>query len=202
MKNRYLTLATLAGVLLAVPLGRSQDSAAPAGGKIGVINIQNAIASTVEGKKALAALDVKYAPKRDKLQKEQGDIAALQDQLQKQAATISDEERARLTRELDEKQRVFKREQEDDQADFQADSQDAVQRIGQRMVKVINDYAAKNGYAVVLDPVAVQLPVYYVGSGVDITDPIVKLYDQANPVTSPAASSSKPATPAPAKPKP
>jgi len=209
MKNRYLTLAALSGVLLWAPLGRSQDAAAAStGGKIGVINIQQAIASTAEGKKALSALDVKYAPKRDKLQKDQADISALQDQLQKQAATLSDDERTRLTRELDEKQRLFKREQEDDQADFQADSNDAVQRIGQRMVKVIDNYAAQNGFAVVLDPVAVQMPVYYVGKGVDITDPIVKLYDQANPVSgasAPAAKSTapagKPAAPA-AKPKP
>ncbi|HEV2178218.1 MAG TPA: OmpH family outer membrane protein [Terriglobia bacterium] len=198
MKNRYLTLAALSALLLGAPVGRCQGAAAAStGGKIGVINIQQAIAGTAEGKKALAALDVKYAPKRDKLQKDQADISAIQDQLQKQAATLSDDERERLTRELSDKQRLFKREQEDDQADFQADSQDAVQRIGQRMVKVIDDYAAQNGFAVVLDPVAVQMPVYYVGKGVDITDPIVKLYDQANPATGAPA-----AKPAATKPKP
>jgi len=102
---------------------------------------------------------------------------------------------------LDQKQRLFKRDQDDDQADWQADNQDAVQRIGQKMVKVINDYAQKGGYALVIDDS--QLPVYYVAKGVDITDPIVKLYDQANPAASaPASSPSASATKPAAKPKP
>ena len=62
------------------------------------------------------------------------------------------------------------------------------------MVRVINDYAQQNGYALVLDPAAVQMPVYYAARGLDITDAIIKRYDSANPGESPAASSS----PAPA----
>jgi outer membrane protein len=203
MRNRFIMLGVLASALSARALFAGQDpSTTSASGKIGVINIQQAIAQTGEGKQALDAIQKKYQPKREELQRRQDEINALQDQLQKQSATLSDEERGRLTRELDEKQRVFKRSQEDDQADFQADTQEAVQRIGQKMVRIIDDYAQKNGYALVIDPAGVQMPVYYVAKGIDITDPIVKLYDSANPApASAAAVSSAPKAPA-SKPKP
>lgn len=178
------------------------------GEKLAVINIQQAIAQTSEGKQALDTIQKKYEPKRQALQREQDEVNALQEQLTKQGPTLSDDESARLRRELDQKQRLFKRDQDDDSADYQADNQDAVQNIGQKMVKVINEYAQKNGYSLVIDDS--QLPVYYVAKGVDITEPIVKLYDQTNPASgapaasAPATSPARPsaARPAAAKPKP
>ena len=189
-------MSTALAMVLSAMLCAAQDPST-GGEKLAVINIQQAIAQTSEGKQALDAITKKYEPKRQTLQRQQDEINALQDQLTKQSATLSDDESARLRRELDQKQRLFKRDQDDDQADWQADNQDAVQRIGQKMVKVINEYGQKNGYALVIDDS--QLPVYYVAKGVDITEPIVKLYDQANPVSaasaasSPAASAPKPA---------
>jgi outer membrane protein len=187
-------MGVLASALSVPALFAGQDPApTTTSGKIGVINIQQAIAQTGEGRQALEAIQKKYEPKRQELQRRQDEINSLQDQLQKQSATLSDEERGRVSRELDEKQRIFKRSQEDDQADFQADTQEAVQRIGQKMVRIIDDYAQKSGYALVIDPAGVQMPVYYVAKGIDITDPIVKLYDSANP----AAASAAPASSAP-----
>jgi len=196
MRNRFIMAGVLASALSAAALFAGQDPATTSpSGKIGVINIQQAIAQTGEGRIALEAIQKKYEPKRQELQRRQDEINALQDQIQKQSATLSDEERGRLTRELDEKQRIFKRSQEDDQADFQADTQEAVQRIGQKMVRIIDDYAQKSGYALVIDPAGVQMPVYYVAKGIDITEPVVKLYDSANPA--PAAASAAPASSAP-----
>jgi len=199
MRSRMLVWMTFLGVLGVATLAAGQDPATTAGAKIGVINIQQAIAATGEGKAALSELEKKYAPKREELQRRQDEVNALQEQLQKQAATLSDEERARLTRDLDQKQRLFKRMQDDDNSDWQADNQDAVQRIGQKMVRVISEYAAKNGFALVIDPIQVQMPVYYVAQGLDITEPIVKLYDAANPAALPAAAAPATKTTKPAQ---
>lgn len=193
MRNRFLSLAVFACLLAGPALVLGQDPSIGAGAKIGVINIQLAITNTAEGKSALGELQKKYEPKRTDLQQKNQEIASLQDQLNKQSATLSDDERARLTRTIEEKQRLFKREQDDAQSDFQADQQEMVQRIGQKMVKVINDYAQQNGFSLVMDDS--QLPIYYVAKGVDITEPIIKLYDAANPVAG-ATSTSTSAAPA------
>ena len=192
MKNRLFSSGVAFCLLVLPGLAHSQDAAT--GNKIGVINIQEAIAATGEGKKAFADIQKKYEPRRNDLERQQQEINALQDQLQKQATTLSDEERVRLQRELDEKQRLFKRAQEDAQTDFQNDNQEAVRRIGQKMVRVINEYAQQNGFAVVMDDA--QVPVYYVAKGYDLTEAVTKKYDAANPAESPAAAASTPKAPA------
>jgi outer membrane protein len=192
---RALSLVLLTGL---VPLlAKGQDPApAPTTGRIGVINIQAAIANTGEGKKAFADLDKKYAPRRQDLQDQQTAINALQDQLQKQGTTLSDDEQRRLSRELQEKQTHFKRAQEDAQADFSTDSQEVVSRVGQKLVKLVDDYARQNGYSVVIEAnpqPQQQLPLfYYVAPQVDITEEMIKRYDAAYPVTADAGAGSTP----------
>lgn len=184
MKNLATTLTVL--LCLGVWPTTIHAQAPSAGtGKIGVINIQEAIASTAEGKKAFADLQKKYAPRQQELQRLQQEIQSIQDQLQKQAATLSDEEQRRLSREAEEKQKQLKRSTEDANAEFQADRDDAVRLIGQKMVRLIGDYAQQNGFALVVD--SAQIPVYYASKEIDLTEAMVKRYDTANPVAADAA---------------
>ena len=204
MKTRVLTI-TLLLCVGAAPAGLlAQSSGTP--GKIGVISIQEAILSTAEGKKAMADLQKKYQPRQQEIQKLQQDIQAVSDQLQKQAATLGDEEQRRLNRDLEEKQKLLKRSTEDAQADFATDRDEMFRRIGQRMVKQIDDYARQNGFTLVIG--SDQLPIYYAAKEVDLTDEVVKLYDAANPVEAPITGgpagtrSVAPSAAKPAKPKP
>lgn len=196
MKNRVVICTILAVLLSFATIAAAQDPA-PTGvaGKIGLISIQQAILATGEGKQAMEELQKKYEPRRTQLQRDQDSITQLTDQLQKQGPTLSDEEAGRLRRELDRKQSQFKREQEDAQSDFQADNQEVGNKIGGKMVNIIRDYAQKNGYSVVMDLSQAQgASIFYAAAGVDITEPIVKLYDQANPVAA-APAAAKPAAP-------
>ena len=202
MKNRLIGLIGL----LAVTGGSFSlhaQSAGPAQGKVGVINIQAAIANTAEGKKALGDLQKRYQPRQQELQRLQQEIQSIQDQLTKQSATLSDEEQARMNRDAEAKQKMLKRSAEDAQNDFNHDRDETVNKIGQKMVRVINDYAQQNGFTLILDDG--QIPIYFAAKDIEITEEIIKRYDAANPVADTAAST-KPATssatPAPApKPK-
>lgn len=143
MKNRSIALAMLP-LVLAGPLALRAQAAAPAaGGKVGVINIQAAIAGTTEGKKVITDLQKKYQPRQQELQRLQQEIQAIQDQLTKQGPALSDEEQGRLSREAEEKQTQLKRSSEDAQNDFNHDRDDAINRIGQKMVQVIRQYASR-----------------------------------------------------------
>ncbi len=211
MKRLFTALTALLTALAVPALLQAQSPATSGGGKIGVINIQQAIAGTAEGRKALEDLQKKYQPRQADLQRQQQEIQNLQDQLQRQAATLSDAEAIRLRRELADKQKLFQRAQEDAQSDFQEDRQDVINRIGQKMVQMIQQYAKENGYSLILDaqiPVVgtnqvadAQIPIYYADKNVDITGDIVKRYDAANPVAgapaapSGAAPAAKPAAP-------
>ena len=62
--------------------------------------------------------------------------------------------------------------------------------------------ARENGYSIVLDTSGQNSPILYASNQVDVTQDIIRLYDQAYPVKAGAAPSSTPAKPAaaPAKP--
>ena len=202
MKNRLLTFATLLGFLAGTAALHAQSPAPATGAKVAVINMQAAIANTAEGKKALGDLQKKFTPRRADLEKQQQEISALQDQLQRQATTLSDDEQRRLSRELDDKQRIFKRAQEDFQAEGQQEQQDIGQRIGGKMVKLLDDYAQKNGFELVIDATPQTLPIYYIAPQMDLTETMIKLYDAANPVAAEATPAVKPPEKPAAKPKP
>jgi outer membrane protein len=185
MKTRLANLVLLM-VTMTVPL------AAHAQGKVGVINLNSAIGSTAEGKKAIADLEAKFAPRKQELQRLQQEIQAIQDQMSKQSATLSDDEQRRLSRELEDKQRILKRSADDAQSDYNADTEETVSRIGKKMVRVIGDYAQQNGFVLVID--GAQIPIYYAAKDIEISADIVKRYDAGNPIPA-AAGAPTPAVP-------
>jgi outer membrane protein len=70
-----------------------------------------------------------------------------------------------------------------------------VDGIGRKMLEVLDRYSRENGYTVVLDTSAQGSPVVYGSSQSDITQEIVRLYDQAYPIKAGAAAA--PTTPKP-----
>ena len=125
MKNRLIVL--IAGLAVyGGTLSLSAQSAAPAQSKIGVINMQAAIASTGEGKKVFTDLQKKYQPRQQELQRLQQEIQAIQDQLTKQQGTLSEDESGRLSRQAEDKQKLLKRSAEDAQNDFNHDRDEAL----------------------------------------------------------------------------
>lgn len=191
MKNSITKLA-VAACLLAAPalmLGQTAD-------KIGVLNLQDAIASTQEGKQDLAQLQQKYAQKRAALQQQDKEISALQDRLQNQSSMLSDTERYGLERQISDKQRLLKEGQDDYQYDTQEDEQEIVSTIGAKMMKVVNQFAAEQHYALILS--TQQNLVLFASKPVDITQDIIRLYNAANPVAATSSSAPPASTTAPA----
>lgn len=170
-------------LLLLVPCLRAQNAAAPASGagRVAVINIQTAITGTAEGKQASAELQTKYNPRQAELDNTRKQIEDLQTRLRNGATTLSDEEKARLAQEGDRLTRSYQRKQQEFQEDGNEDQRQIVDRIGRKMLDVIDKYSKQNGYAVVFDISAQNTPVVYAANQIDITQDIVKLYDEAYP---------------------
>jgi outer membrane protein len=163
--------------------------------KIAIIYVQNAILGTKDGQKAAADLQAQFSPRQQDLEKKQAELSGLQDQLRRGSATMSDEAKTKLMRDIDATTTRLNR----DVQDFHTDSDEAqgkvMNELAGKMLAVIEKHALQNGYAVVLDVSNPQTPVIWAAAGVDITNDIVKLYDQAYPGTA-AAPAAKPSTPA------
>jgi len=183
-------------ILTAVPgvWAQTGGASAPAPVKVGVINVQVAITSTAEGKQAAAELQSQFAPRQTELDNMRKQIEDLQTRLRTGQSTLSDDEKARLAREGDQLTRTYQRKQQDSQDDFNEAQQEVVNRIGRKMIDILNKYSRDNSFAVVFDSSAQNSPVVYASNQVDITQEIIRLYDQNYPVKTGAAGSSAPRT--------
>lgn len=179
MRNRALVMLTSVGLLVCPMLLAAQTSSST-NEKVAVVDIQQAIMDTAEGKQAFQQLQTKYKPREQEIDQRQHEVQQLQDQLQKQMTTLSAAEQRGMNHELQEKRTVLRRLEEDAQSSFQYDRNTIMQSLGQKMVKVIDRYAKAHGYSLVID--GGQVPVYYAAKGVNITPEIVKLYDASHPV--------------------
>ncbi len=182
--------AMLAGAALSLP--------AQAPNKIAIIHLQNAIIGTKDGQKAAKELEAKFMPKRQEIEKRQAEIQALQQQLRASSNTASEEQKNKLMRDIDTKQKSLQRDGEDASAELDQEQQKLFQEIGGKVMAVIDKYASDNGFAVVIDVSAQSSPVLYASTSVDITRQVVETYDKNAPTAAPATAAPKPAAPKPA----
>ena len=155
--------------------------------KIAIINVQNAILQTKDGQKAAADLQTTFNPRQQELEKKRTELTALQDQLRKGSATMSDDAKTKLMRDIDATTTRVNRDRQDAQSDLDEAQGKVMQELGGKMMAILEKYATQNGYAVVLDVSNPQTPVLWAATAVEITNDIVKLYDQAYPGTAGAA---------------
>ena len=188
MNNKLTVLPLLAAGFAALA---GAQTASPA--KVGIIQIQSAILSTKDGQKALADMQAKFAPRKGDLDKKQSDIAQMQDQMRKGSNTMSDEAKAKLARDIDQKSKSLQRDTEDAQTELDQEQQRLMQDLGQKIMAVITKYAQDNGYTLILDVSSPQTPVLYAANGIDITQDVVALYDKNAPAAA-GTPVAKPAT--------
>jgi len=122
--------------------------------------------------------------------------------LRKGSATMSEEAKDRLQKEIDAGNKEMTRKTQDMNDDLEAEQGRLMQDLGGKMMKIVEEYASQNGYAVVLDVSNPQTDVLWAAASTNITPDIVRLYDQAHPnaeAPKPAAAG-KPAAAAPPAP--
>ena len=109
---------------------------------------------------------------------------------------MSQEEQARLTRQGESLAKQAQRKQDEYNEDVQAALGDVRERIGRKMLDVLDRYARENGYSAIFDTSSQAQVIIYASNQADVTQDIIRLFDQAYPVKAGAT----PAKPAAAKP--
>ncbi len=87
--------------------------------KVAIVQLQMAVIRTQEGQKAAADMQTKYGPRRTALEKQQSDLAGLQEQLQKGGATLSDAAKQKMATDISTGQKRLQRDGEDFDAEVQ-----------------------------------------------------------------------------------
>jgi len=205
-------LAVILGALVAGTTAWAQVASAPASTpaaatgmvptKIGIIEIQNALVSTKDGQKAMVEFQTKLEPRKKELERKAADIRELQDKLQRGGAAMAEAAKQDLTRQIDQKTKLYNRDMQDAQDEADQEQRKIIDELSGKLTPVIDRFAQANGYAVILDVSSPQTPVMYASASVNITKDIIDLYDKTIPSSSKPATPAAPKSAAPAAPKP
>ena len=203
MNSRNMLRVALLGeaCLVSTAAVQAQTAAGSASaGKIGIINVRQAIVTTAEGKQASAELQTQFSARQSELENLNKQINDLRQRLSAGQTTLSDDEKVRLTQQGQRLTQQLDRKNNELQEDVNAAQADVVDRIGRKMMDVLDRYARENSIVAVFDSSAQNSPILFVSTNIDVTQEIIKLYDAAYPLKAGAAAPAKPAatTPRPA----
>jgi len=168
----------LSPVVLAVLATGSAIHAQPGPAKIAVINGHAALVNTQQGKKAFDQLKTKVDSKKKEFESRQNELTTLEDQFNKSASVMAEDKREQLAGSINDKKKRLQRDLQDADEETQREQKEAFQPLEGRLNTVINQYAADNGYAVVIDVSVEGNQVRYAAPTVDITRDVVALYDK------------------------
>ncbi len=125
MRSKFTMLP---GIALALVCGlafqgqNAQGQSSPAQ-KFAIINMQETLLSTKDGKQAVIDLKAKFAPKEQEFQKRTEELQRKQDELRKTENTISEEKKAALARDIDAMTKSLQRDTDDAREDVNQEQQ-------------------------------------------------------------------------------
>jgi len=198
-----LVSSTLAAQAPAAPATQPQAPAAapvvpeaiPA--KIAIIAFEEAVVSTNEGQKAMQDVQTKYDPKRKQLEAQNTEIENLQKQLQALPANATDEDRSKLMRNIDAKQKQLQLDGQQTSDAANADAQTAFNAVARKVGGAAVKYAQEHGFTMLInfpDPRTQQSnQVLWFQPNTDITEAVVNAYNLSSGVAAPAPSAPAPA---------
>jgi outer membrane protein len=158
--------------------------------KIGVVDYGRLVEESPQAKSALESIRTEFTPRQRDLQGQQASLKAKEDRLQKDGATMSQDQRTNAEKDLRDGYRELQRKQSEVQDDFNARRNEEMSRLQKILIEQVRIYAkAQNFDLVIADGVIYTTPT------IDIT-PAILAQLQANPPG--AAASRKPAAAAPA----
>jgi outer membrane protein len=172
-------------------------------GRVGTINIQEAIVACNEGQRDMGALQKKYEPKQTELKSQNDELESLKKQLDTQGSKLNDDAAAALRKQIESKQKSFDRAVQDAQEEVGNQQQEIAGRILNKMAPLIVKYAQENGYTMIIDTSKPwpQSPVlWWNPDAVDITKNVVDAYNVQSGVAAPPSSTGTAPKPAPRAP--
>lgn len=144
--------------------------------KFGYVDLQKALNESETGKKAKEDFKKQVDKLQGDLKKQKDEIDTLKSELEKKALVMKDDERRNLQSQYERKLRDFERAYKDSQGELQAKDNELTGEILKGLQGVIQEYGKKEGYTLILE--SSSTPVLFVAPDADLTEQILKLYNQ------------------------
>ena len=203
--NRTVTLAAGALALGVLAAGASAQTPVVAGGKIGVIEVQKIVQESAIGKESLARVQKVQQAKQDELAKRQKELRDMEQKIQDQGKSLSEDAMEKLQKDYQAKALDLKRFQDDAQRELEESQRKELGDLEKRIMPVINEVAREQGYALVFNKFNSGL-LFADDKSVDLTEAVITKFNSmiaapaAPAAAKPGTAAAKPAAPAAAKP--
>lgn len=181
-------------LLSTATLGLFAASTATAEIKIGVVNTARLMAEAPQAKLAIDGIRTEFAPREREIQTTAAALKAREDKLTKDAATMTEVQRAAAEKELRDGYRDLQRKQSEVQDDFNARRNEEMSKLNRTLAEEVQAFAKAQGFDLILTD-----GVIYATNALDVTGPVLTALQArrtGGAGAAPAAAPAKPAAPA------
>ena len=206
--KRTLVLALAAGLATSTLAAQTAPAPAPAAAapavatppqaipaKIAIIAFQSGMVNTNEGARTVDDIQKRYAPQKAKIDSEAAEVENLRKQLAAVPATAaSDDQRAKLTIDIDTKEKQLNLDAETAQTSYNTDLQKAFGELQQKFGTAAVKYCNDNGFTMLVTPESSQNspnPILWWNQTTDITQAVINAYNASSGVAAPTPSAPK-----------
>jgi len=162
-------------ILIAIALTVSPAIADAA--KVGVVDLQKALNLSKAGKEAKSRITEKVKEVEGKIEKQQSELKALKEELEKQAVLLSADARATKERDYQQKLKDFQRYTKDRQEELQQLDAQYTNQIVEKLLNMAQEMAKKEGFDILLERGSGG--VIYNAEAIDLTEKLIAASDAA-----------------------
>ena len=146
--------------------------------KVAIIDSQKAFDRSVQGQKIIALLQDKENEIKASLKQRQEEINSLKDKFASQKLTLNEEALRQLQLEIDKKEAEKKKYEQDSSVEFDQFKAKLIKKMRDEMLAIVDELVKERGYDLVFDLSSSGL--IYFQAALDITDEVIKKYDEAS----------------------
>lgn len=150
----------------------AMSAAAFAEQKVAVIDMQRAIQSSEEGKKAKSELETAFNKRKKELQAEEASLKKMQEDFQKQQGALSEAAKKKKQGEMQERFMKYQELLQRSQGEIQKKEQEMSEPIVKKIRVIVAEVAKKKGYSLAIEKN--ENVVIYNNDSDDITDDVIK----------------------------
>jgi outer membrane protein len=172
-ERKMFRLTVRAAVMAAIVMAVALPAAAQT--KVAVIDVQRVVTESDPGKEVMQKLRVISDAKAQEGQTLQQELAALQDQFNKQRFTVSEMRQAEMSKEIEDKQIAIRRFQDDAQRELQEAQRRELGGLEERILPIINQVGQERGMILIFNKF--QSGLVYADQNVDITDTVIQRFN-------------------------
>ena len=159
----------------------SAQTAAPTAtpSRVGFVDIQRVLARSAAGMAAREQLEKEKAAMQKQVDAQRTELEKLRDELEKKGALMTADARREKQEGFERKRRDAARMMDDFQKELEKKEQVLLQRVLQELSGVIERVGKEKGYYMIVEKRGAS--VLYASTDADLTDEIIRAYDQAAP---------------------